>query len=199
MGTTTATSRRQHLLDFIEHPRTGKEERDTARRMLARLDAKAATEAGQAPRADHRWYGAKYDHERRLRTTDIAALIRQDIKLAVKLARLAAAPGALAVPDPFTGVPAQIRYSIRSKYFSGGSSIDIFIQHIPDAWGFAEQEDPYWPGHMETRPTPELRALAAALKEIMGAYNHDGSDSMTDHYDVRFYGSVMNEGGLILG
>ena len=25
---------------------------------------------------------------------------------------------------------------------------------------------------------------------MLGAYNHDGSDSMTDHFDVKFYGNV---------
>lgn len=33
-------------------------------------------------------------------------------------------------------------------------------------------------------------AEEAANQALLEAYNHDGSDSMTDHFDVHFYGSV---------
>jgi hypothetical protein len=39
-------------------------------------------------------------------------------------------------------------------------------------------------------PGPELNAILAALKEIHGAYNFDGSDSMVDYYHVNYYGQV---------
>ena len=163
--------------------------------MLARLMAKAAAD-GEPARTDHRWYGAKYDHDGRLSTTDIAKLIRQDIKLARKVAKMAAAPGGVAVADPIADAPAEIKFSVRSQYFSGGSSIHVHICGIPPVWGWETREDRY--GYMTEMATPALSALAQEVKSIMDAYNHDGSDSQFDHWDVRFYGSVYNEGGRVL-
>ena len=183
------------LRTLIDHPRTGDAERDAARRMLARLMAKAA--AGGTPgTADNRRYGAKYDHDHRLSTTGIAKLIREDIKLARKVAQMAAAPGAVAVADPIADAPAEIKFSVRTQYFSGGSSIDVHICGIPQAWGWETREDRY--GYMTDMPTAALAALAGEVKSIMDAYNHDGSDIQSDYFDVRFYGSVYNEGGRVL-
>ena len=190
------TARKLELLrTLIDHPRTGEEGREAARRMLARLAEKCAEE-GSTVRPDSRWYGAKYDHEHRLSTTDIAKLIRQDIKLARKVAKMAAAPGSLAVADPIADAPAEVKFSVRSQYFSGGSSIDIHICGIPQAWGWETREDRY--GYMTEMATPALAALAREIKSIMDAYNHDGSDIQSDYFDVRFYGSVYNEGGRVL-
>jgi hypothetical protein len=45
-------------------------------------------------------------------------------------------------------------------------------------------------GHGYLRPaeTAAAVALRETLNEILRAYNYDGSDPMTDYYDVRFYG-----------
>ncbi len=43
-----------------------------------------------------------------------------------------------------------------------------------------------------------MKALAKAIRAIMDSYNYDGSDAMTDYFDVRFYGNVCNEYGLVL-
>lgn len=191
------TARKMELLRaLIDHQRTGDEERQAAQRMYARLAAKLAADGGSAARTDNRWYGAKYDHDYRLSTVDIAKLIRQDIKVARKVAKMAATPGSIAVADPIADAPAEIKFSVRSQYFSGGSSIDIHIVGIPAAWGWETREDRY--GYMTEMATAPLAALARELKSIMDAYNHDGSDSQFDHFDVRFYGSVYNEGGRVL-
>jgi hypothetical protein len=190
-----STRKMQLLRTLIDHPRTSEEEREAARRMLARLAAKYADE-GVTGRPDSRWYGAKYDHDHRLSTVDIAKLIRQDIKMARKVARMMATPGAVAVADPIADAPAGIKFSVRSQYFAGGSSIDVHICGIPHAWGWETREDHY--GYMTEMPTSALAALAKEVRSIMDAYNHDGSDSQADHFDVRFYGSVFNEGGRVL-
>src|SRR6266571_4510193 len=67
-----------------------------------------------------RAYGTKYDTK--LTTTQIAALVRAEIKAAQK----ELAPG---------GFPRGLKFSVRSSYFSGGSSIDINISGI-EAAGF---------------------------------------------------------------
>lgn len=164
-----------------------------ALRMIARLQAKIAQAeqdgTAQVARYDNRWYGAKYADGNGLSTVQIAALIRADIKLARKVAKLAAAPGTLAVADPIADAPAQIRFYVRSQYFSMGSSISVGIDNVPDAWGYEDREDFQWGGTIHAQ-TDALAALVQAVEGIVAAYNHDGSDSQTDYFDVRFYGSV---------
>lgn len=36
--------------------------------------------------------------------------------------------------------------------------------------------------------TREARAVLDTLEELHNGYNHDGSDAMTDYFDVKFYG-----------
>ena len=52
-------------------------------------------------------------------------------------------------------------------------------------------------GHVE-HPwmSDEGRALMNALEAIVDAYNYDGSDLMTDYYDVNFHASVTFGGEL---
>jgi len=38
--------------------------------------------------------------------------------------------------------------------------------------------------------TNEARAVSSALSDLHNAYNHDGSDAMTDYFDVKFYGGA---------
>lgn len=38
--------------------------------------------------------------------------------------------------------------------------------------------------------TDEAAAVEAALSDLLAGYNHDGSDSMVDYFDVKFYGHV---------
>ena len=197
MATTTATARRISLLQtLIDHARTGDEERAAARRALARLQAK---DDDTPVRYDRCWYGAKYDQVSRLSTTEIAALIRADLKLARKAGKMAAKAGDLAVADPIADAPDGIRFSVRSEYFSGGSAIRIAILRIPEAWGYEEREDRDWPGRKYTGATEALADLGMAVKAVMNAYNYDGSDSQTDYYDVNFYGSVSDDRGMSLG
>jgi hypothetical protein len=204
-------ARLMYLTALIDHPRTPAHERDAARRAYQRLLAKhqnAGNEPAPTPDTDadsnntayaypRRAYGLKYHLARDLTTTQIAKLIRTDIKLARKAAQQTAAePAALKTVDPIGDAPAQITFSVRSQYYSGGSSIDITIKNIPEAWGWTAEDDHF--GRSRKVPTPELRALAQELKALHRAYNYDGSDITTDYFDVNYYGSVTDENGLSL-
>jgi hypothetical protein len=182
---------------LIDHPRTGEAERDAARRMLQRIVAKAGSEGVQIRESgyvDRRSYGAKYDHTGRMDIADIAKLVRADIKLARKIAQQTAEPGSLAIVDTLGNAPAQIKFGVRVSRFSGGCALDITIKNIPDNW-WVERNNGRERGKFGS---PALKAVAAELRQIMDAYNHNGSDLLTDYFDVRFYGHVLSEGGLTL-
>lgn len=120
--------------------------------------------------------GSKYD--RNLSTTEIAKLIRADIKTAIKAGQL----------------PKGIKVGVRSRYFAGGSSIDLTITAFPgpvlnpaliyslELSVFEERQRPHY-------SLPVRKALAT-LDGLMDAYNYDASDSQFDHFDVNFYGHV---------
>jgi hypothetical protein len=194
------------LENLIFHPRTGEEERAAAERMLVRAIAAAqqkgelTTKQGGGDGAWHGYrlpevrYGARYDEVKHLSTTEIARRIRADIKLARKVeAKLGTATGAeVALTDPLTALaamPKQIKVSVRTDYFSGGSAIRVNVYNLPEkGWGYVQERD--MRGEPRWVPGPELSAILAALKEIHGAYNFDGSDSMVDYYHVNYYGQV---------
>jgi hypothetical protein len=154
-----------------------------------------------------RHYGRRYAEQEGLSTTDIAKLIRADVKTAVKAGLL----------------PSRWKYSVRTEYFAGGSSIDVRVRGCDDAWvecdGFAPDSketlpnggvvgrscgnvwckahnDPQY-AHAATAHkvlSDEAFAAKKALKAIHDSYNHDGSDSMVDYFDVNYYGSVDFDG-----
>jgi hypothetical protein len=198
-ATTTKAQKKIGLLNaLINHPRTGEAERDAARRMLQRVVAKARTEGVQIKDSgvvDRRVYGAKYDHTHTMDIADIAKQIREDIKLARKIAKQAAEPGALATVDPLANAPVEMKFGVRISRFSGGCALDIRIKNVPAGWWTERTDDR---GDTGKFATPALKAVAAELRQIMDAYNHDGSDLLTDYSDVRFYGDVLSEDGLTL-
>lgn len=128
--------------------------------------------------------GAKYDGTRNLSTTEIAKRMREDIKAAKVRGDL----------------PKALKCRVRSKYFSGGSSIDIDVTELPEGlavWSpdFLRHEHEHergaWvPYRGNDRHSPEFRAVLNTLESIHRAYNRDNSDPMTDYFDVRYYGDV---------
>lgn len=140
----------------------------------------------------NRSYGYLYSEA--TSTTEIARRIRADIKTAKSEGLL----------------PARWAYSVRSRYFSGGSSIDVSVKQCADAWQECDGGVPGSPGHAcptvwckgRSDPeyahaaqvhqvlTEEARAAKMTLERIHGAYNHTGSDITTDYFDVNYYGSV---------
>lgn len=121
-------------------------------------------------------YGNKYAATSNLSTTEIAGLIRADIKAAQ-------ARGAL---------PKAMKVSVTRDYFSGGSSIDVNIKSFPGTIhtpGYVAQSKLHFVHPCLAAPRYEANVKAAleTLEQIVNAYNFDGSDSMSDYFHVRFY------------
>jgi len=116
-----------------------------------------------------------------LGTTEIAALIRQDIKDAVTRGELPRA-----------------KYSVRTDKYSMGSSIDIVVSHLPfpviNPDAFIVQRGASWvsfdSSRHRSRFTPAALEVERKLNAIVDAYHWDKSDSMTDYYNERFARSV---------
>jgi hypothetical protein len=150
-----------------------------------------------------RSYGYKYAEGERLSTVEIAKLIRKEIKTAISEGLL----------------PERWAYSVTSEYFSGGSSIDVRVKNCADAWmpcpGYQVGSRHELPGGGWTATgcgnpwckaggvnkdlpgatehdvlTEEGQAAKMTLQRIHNAFNHDGSDSMIDYFDVNYYGHV---------
>lgn len=149
-----------------------------------------------------RSYGYKYAEGGKLDTAAIAKLIRKDIKTAIKDGLL----------------PERWKYSVKIDRFSGGSSIGVSVKDCADAWvtcpgykiGSKREFEGGWTatgcgdpwckagGEFKDRPearehdvlTEEAQVAKMTLDRIHSAYNHDGSDSMTDYFDVNYYGHV---------
>ncbi len=119
---------------------------------------------------DRRWYGAKYD--RSLSTPECAKRFRADVKAAILAGDL----------------PKGLKLSVQCDSYSGGSSIDVRIKALP----FAALNPGRESAHADQQPryTPRTSALLKTLEGMLGAYNHDGSDSQSDYFDVKFYGRV---------
>lgn len=133
-----------------------------------------------------RVYGAKYDAK--LGTKEIAVKVREDIKSAVK-----------------SGMLPKGKYSVRIERYSGGSSINVgFVFEDetipvlnPPRVKF-EVEHPYdFPGNNGEETSwlysTTTRATMRDLEDILEAYNHDGSDPMTDYCDVKFHTHIRPE------
>lgn len=125
--------------------------------------------------SDGRFYGAKYDKS--LSRTEIAKRIRADIKAGVAAGELPRA-----------------KYSVRTSTYSMGGSIDVSISDV-DGLIFLHNVKRLAADHDHPNVfcpinwlSDEAGALLKKVDAIRGAYNHDGSDSQTDYFDVRFYG-----------
>ena len=116
-------------------------------------------------------------------TTQIAALIRADIKDAVKRGKLPKA-----------------KYSVVTDKYSMGSSITVTASKLPfpvlnpdsfvvlgDA-NYTQRDSRY-----KSNLTDRAEAVQAKLEEIVNAYHWDKSDPMSDVYNERFARSVKVE------
>ncbi len=122
-----------------------------------------------------------------LDTTQIAARIREDIKVAVQAGELPKA-----------------KYSVRTDKYSMGSSITVVASSLPfdvlhpDA--FVVEPGANWVAFDRARYRSRFTAAAQAVEQklnaIVDAYHWDRSDSMTDYYNERFARDVkIEEGG----
>lgn len=151
-----------------------------------------------------RHYGYRYNELGEYPSiAEIAKAIRADIKTAK-------AEGLL---------PASWTYSVRSSRFANGQAIDVTVKNCADAWQVCEgivpgTKRPTEGGGWTARPcgdvwcaasgnplyahgarehtvlTEDAAAARTTLERIVDAYNHDGSDVMTDYFDVRYYSHV---------
>jgi len=175
---------------LADDPRAPEGERAAARQAVGRLKARQAARGGYT--AEESWhyydrvYGQRYDDlPRYAPVKDIAQVIREQIKVARKLAKLTPDTGAVAVFDPIGDAPASVKFSVVTR---NSSSIDITIKGVPEDWGWTRHE---CRNHgSEVCATEALVLLGEELASMLAAYNHDGSDSMRDHHDVRFYTSI---------
>lgn len=105
------------------------------------------------------------------------------------------------------GLELGVKFSVRSSQFSGGRAIDVTIKgyegpvSCPECHGYRSsryyaglhgdlcQTCATWGGWM----APEARVLHDAVESVREAFNYDGSDPMTDYYDVNYYGSTTFE------
>lgn len=132
--------------------------------------------------------GYLYNPERSVK--DDAANIRRHIKTMTKAGLL----------------PADWRYSVRYRTASMYQAVDItataprpiYGVDLAGLWDWQTLGiDP--PVHAETGEpvtssaaawTREAKAVLDTLDELHAAHNYDDSDTMTDYFDVKFYGTV---------
>ncbi len=133
-----------------------------------------------APAEARKLFGETKPDKVRESTTEIARLIREDIKTAKKAGLL----------------PKALKVSVRRDYFAGGSSIDCMITKAPflciNPEYIAEYDaNPHQFGNYEARPlTIDCYRALQVIQLIVDQYNYDNSDSMTDYFDVNFYDHV---------
>ncbi len=126
-----------------------------------------------------RSYGAKYD--KNLGTKEIAAAFRQDVKTAKAKGEL----------------PKDLKLSVTMDRFAGGSSIHVDIKgglgcplFNPEWLEAVAAAGNDWNRPNSERYNPEAAAIEKKLEGMLQAYNHDGSDSQSDYFDVKLYGHV---------
>ena len=119
------------------------------------------------------WEGSRYDGT--LSTKDIAALVREYCKSHWN----------------------QWRFSVRCKYFSGGSEIRIELNGGPIACGTAREEGicdakygiqtAYRHCEHDDRINPLAEAVMRDVVEYCQSFNYDDSDGQIDYFDTNFY------------
>lgn len=152
---------------------------------LGQLDEEKKMESPNIPaysNPENETRGEKYEATAGLRLVDIAKRMRQDIAAAKKGGRL----------------PKALKASVRC---SRGSAIDLFLTALPENFRVytreyvdATKNFTASPGHefhlRHSTHTDDFTAILEILTEIHDAYNRDNSDSMSDYFDRRYYGSV---------
>lgn len=125
-----------------------------------------------------RSYGTQYDASKTTKT--VAAEFRAAVRAMVKAGTL---------PDA--------KYSVRYSAYTGGRSIDVSVTPTHDVqdwlnidWLDAHARQPHR-HHDIAMYSPFACAVIKTLEGMLGAHNHDGSDSQTDYYDVKFYACVQ--------
>lgn len=182
---TKLQARIERVRAIVDHPRTNEHLRAVAAHKLEKLLAQLGETTHSGYQIPDGWYGAKYDPKRSL--TDIAKMIREEIKLLRKIGNLES-DSAVAIPSPIADMSAGIKVSVRQPHYG---SIVITLSGIPAEWGWMRGVDPrdFWRKECWLH-TPALESLMTELRTLMSAYRYDRSDAMVDYYDTNFYGRV---------
>ncbi|RMI27822.1 hypothetical protein [Nocardia stercoris] len=177
---TDASLRILRLRMLIDHPRTDDAERDAAQRMLDRLLSKSTPAA-----TGDRTYGTRHNRIGRHAGHElIADMIRYDITLTRAVLPAVAGPGEPELHDPIRDAPAEITFAVTTPH---DGSVVITLDNVPREWGWTHADG------IET-VSPSMRALAAALSDLMNSYNRAGSD-----IGRRFFGAVrINDGETLV-
>ena len=113
-------------------------------------------------------YGSKFQKGRDI--TEIAKLVRKDIKAAIK-------EGVL---------PKGLKVSVRCQRGSGRSlNVQVNTAPYPVKRPATQEEFDMW--HVESFPSDEAKRVEDVLESIAKAYNYDGSDTQYDYWNVNFY------------
>lgn len=183
-----------YLTALVDHESTSAIEKAAAERARARL-VKALQDAGPKVASSYqwepRWAGEKYVRGEFKPTTEIAALIRAEIKVARALGKHKPQPGEVSVPDPIADAPVQIKIGVRVPHYG---SIIVTVKNIPTEWGYGEYGVDIYDRPC-TAPSPALCKLGEALKSLANQWNYDNSDSSSDYFDTNYYLSVNDETG----
>ncbi|MDQ2737929.1 MAG: hypothetical protein M3Y35_04740 [Actinomycetota bacterium] len=103
--------------------------------------------------------------------SDIGKSLRADIKHA----QLAGA------------LPRSARFSVTSSAYSGGQSVRVEVQDLPDR----DTRVINWKGGYVTERLSEAgEELQKTVRSMLNAYQRDNSDIQSDYFDVQFYGDV---------
>lgn len=116
--------------------------------------------------------GSKYNEVQHQPVTAIAKLMRADVKAAIKADKM---------PN--------VKVSVKCRHYN---CIDI---SIIDSKGLEMHNLNFdYRAHFQSPEAQRLTEIGeqvqTVLKEIHDSYNYDHSDSMTDYFDVNYYGSV---------
>lgn len=121
-----------------------------------------------------RSYGNKYEETKDLDIVEVAKRVKKEIR------------------KEFPG----FKPSVTTDKYSGGQSIRVEIKTVPEdfkifneEWVQLTHETGRMPHHLG-RYTEEAKAFLKSIERMVGAYNYDGSDSMVDYFDVRYYSTV---------
>ena len=82
----------------------------------------------------------------------------------------------------------ECKWSVTSQYYSGGSSINIYLKESP----YENKKNPYTEYHdrkeWKQENNLEVEAIINYASTLMESFNYDNSDSQSDYFCVNFYG-----------
>lgn len=121
--------------------------------------------------------GTKYEATKHLDTAGVTALIRADIKTAVKAGELPAG-----------------KYSVRAQTSTNSAMVVIRISGLAGEVfdrNFLRDAEAHFEACRQSggaiyRHTAPIRAMLAKVKAMASAYNREDSDSQSDYYNDRF-------------